>query len=432
MGAIFFLLICLTAPVRAENLTLLIGQSRAFAAAHGEPVHVRGSKAVAIADTDNQIVVTGKSGGHAEIQVGAKKYEITVTSRDNHGLFGAIREALRTRLGLKAEMIGGRVTITGHLHRLRDWIELSEIAERLNTEFVFRARIDDDIKDEVHRHFRDLLLEHNLPLPNFVWSPVAQAIIAEEDKHSSHLWNESLGPYGVDRVYEKAEMAIKPLVRVKIVVAEVNNKARQKLGIDWPTSVSAHLAPKWEPPAQLDVALQALETRGLGQILASPNLLARSGSEAEFLAGGEFPVRVATKFYQEVTWKRHGIYLKIKPVADFSGRLSVELTTEVSLLDMATTVEGIPSLKINRITTHFDLAEARTIVLSGLIRNDWGKDSAGLPYLSRIPVIGKLFGSDDFNSLRSELVVFVTPEIVNVRDEDGKIKFPANWQETAP
>src|SRR6185312_2585442 len=172
-------------------------------------------------------------------------------------------------------------------------------------------------------------------------------------------------------------------------------KARRELGVDWPDSVTSQLLPQFETP-NLSVTLHALESNGLGQILASPNLLARSGGEADFLAGGEIPIRAATKFYQQVSWKTYGIHLKIKPVADYSGHMSITLTTEVSLIDMSNAIDHIPALKTDRVSTQFDLAEPRTIILSGLIRNDWGRDSTNLPYLSKIPVIGRLFSSEDF------------------------------------
>jgi len=82
----------------------------------------------------------------------------------------------------------------------------------------------------------------------------------------------------------------------------------------------------------------------------------------------------------EVVWKPYGILLKIKPLADFSGRMSIALTTEISKADFDQKVDGFPGMKTNRIETHFDLLQSRTIALSGLIKHEQIEGSEGLPF----------------------------------------------------
>ncbi len=409
----------------ADDLTLLVGQSRALPAAPNEIVRVKGSHFISVRDDKIKIVATGRAPGEAQIIIGSRDYNIFVTGRKNQNLFTALRDAVRTMLGLKIEMLDGRVTVTGQLHRLQDWIAISRIAANFDSPYTFRARIDNDVKARALNYFRNQLLSRNLPMPNLIWSPMAHAIIAQSDENLKNLWGEVLAPFGIARVYEKSAMSLKPLVRVKITIAEVNKSAERKLGVDWPDSVQQQLLPQMITPT-LDVKLHALETRGLAQILASPTLLARSGSQASFLAGGEVPVRAATQYYQQVSYKTYGISLKIKPIADYSGRLSIDLTTEISQLDRANSnsVDQIPAFKTDQMTTHFDLPEPRTIILSGLIDNEWSKDTNDLPLLSHLPILGRLFGSEDFRKQRSELLIFVTPSIVNVQDENQKIQIP--------
>jgi pilus assembly protein CpaC len=141
--------------------------------------------------------------------------------------------------------------------------------------------------------------------------------------------------------------------------------------------------------------------------------LCRSGKEAQFLAGGELPIKITAHKRQDVVWKKYGVLLKIKPVADFSGRMSIALETEVSTIDTSNTVDGLPGLLTNRIESHFDLKESRTIALSGLIKHQSGQSSQGLPGLSSVPILGSLFASREFRDDKTELVVFVTPEVVD-------------------
>ena len=95
----------------------------------------------------------------------------------------------------------------------------------------------------------------------------------------------------------------------------------------------------------------------------------------------------------DVVWKQHGVLLAVKPEADFQGAISLEVETEVSLLDWANAVEGIPALKSNTVKSHFDLPGKRTIALSGLLRQEQNETKEGLPFLTGIPILGALFRS---------------------------------------
>ncbi len=410
----------------ATDLNLTVGQKLKIPTAKGEPIHISGGQFVSAEDLGTSVELFGKAAGVAHVKISNREYKVFVGGATHHGLFSALNDCTKELLGLQTTQVGAQIIVTGELHRLQDWERLAEVASAFSAEYVFRARIDEDIKGEVLQRLRQKITAHNLPMPNFLFVPSSRAIIAEEFKSLNLQWSEVLAPFGIERLYEKSALAIQPLVRVNIVVAEINKVASQKIGIEWPDSASAQISPAFSGPNQVLLTLHALEHAGLGQILASPNLLARSGSEAEFLAGGELPIKVENRYVHEVVWKRHGIYLKIKPIADFSGKLSIELTTEVSIPDKI--YDGIPSLKSNKISTHFDLSEPQTIVLSGLIRNNWGENTDGLPYLSQIPVIGRLFGSKDYMSSKTELVIFVTPQIVNTNDEKHSVTLPSGWR----
>jgi pilus assembly protein CpaC len=127
-----------------------------------------------------------------------------------------------------------------------------------------------------------------------------------------------------------------------------------------------------------------------------------------------------------VTWKKHGVILSVHPQADFQGAISLEVETEVSLLDMANAIDGVPSIKTNRVKSHFDLPGKRTIALSGLLRQELGESKEGLPFLSGIPVLGALFSSQKFLHHQTELVIFVTPE-VHSAETDDPLEMPSGW-----
>ena len=393
----------------------------------GQSVRLSGKKYISVTDNGDHLKIVGKLPGQASVTLNDRIIKIFILEKKDVVFFDELETLISQMLGLQVRKQGDEIIVTGDLHRLSDWQKISEVAEKFQGKYTMAAKMADDVLSEAAAWLDSRLATRGLPTPHFVWAPRYQAFIAQDFKSLENHWLSALSPLGIALQFEKSQLAIQPLVRVNIVVAEINKKLQSQTGIEWPNIISAQVAPRFKGPSSLDVFLKAMEQKGLGQVLASPNLLARSGSEADFLAGGEFGIKLISSKSKEVIWKRHGIYLKIKPMADLTGKLSVELSTEVSLIDAAQSVDGIPALKTNRMSTHFDLAEPRTIILSGLIRNDWGKSHSGVYGLASLPVIGGLFRSNDFYNNKSELVIFVTPEIVNPRQNSPNQLLPKGW-----
>lgn len=411
----------------ASEIYLSTGQTHSMSDAGDETVHVRGRKIINVEKNQNQIVITALSIGEAQLRIGGQSYKIFVVHKNQNGFFSALKNLLSRYIGLQASNENGQIVVSGVLYRLSDWQAIYNLSTEFNSPYLFTARIDPDVQEPANKWILLKIAEKGLHAANIDFQANAKVYLATEEQKQSEHWAQTLQPFGLTAKYEDNQVAIAPLVRVRIVVAEVNKKLQSQLGVEWPEMISASVVPSFKGPTSLEVFLKAMEQNGLGQILASPNLLARSGSEADFLAGGEFAIKILTSRSREVIWKKHGIYLKIKPRADRLGHLNIELSTEVSLIDPSQSVDGVPGLKTNRMNTHFDLNQARTIVLSGLIRTDWGKSTNGISGLSKIPVLGSLFRSEDFHNNRSELVIFVTPEIVKENSAADQNLMPASW-----
>ena len=170
---------------------------------------------------------------------------------------------------------------------------------------------------------------------------------------------------------------------------------------------------------QVNVFLRAMERDGMLRTLAEPTLTAISGESANFLAGGEFPIPVSGKD-NEVTieFKKFGVGLGFTPVVMSEGRISLKISTEVS--DISTDVNvslgvgvTIPSLNVRRAETTVELPSGGSIAMAGLIKDSTRADITGTPYLKNLPILGALFRSRDFQQNQSELVVIVTPYVVN-------------------
>jgi len=171
--------------------------------------------------------------------------------------------------------------------------------------------------------------------------------------------------------------------------------------------------------------IQALKSNGLFRSLAEPNLLAVHGVEASFLAGGEFPYPVVQGGSNvgtvTIQWREYGIRLNFTPNIQSSGNIRLRVAPEVSTLDFANglTLQGfnIPSILARRAETEIELADGQTFAIAGLIDNSIIEDIDKIPVLGDIPILGSLFRSKELRQNKSELLVLVTPRLVQPVDQ---------------
>jgi pilus assembly protein CpaC len=194
------------------------------------------------------------------------------------------------------------------------------------------------------------------------------------------------------------------------------------------------------PQSSAGVVLNALERIGVVRTLAEPNLAAVSGEAGKFLVGGEFPVPVAQDEGKiGIEFKPFGVGLGYTPVVLSEGRISLQLSVEVSELSQqggfqSQSIAGtdpntgqaitgqsitIPALKVRRAETTVEIPSGGSLVIAGLIQEQTKQTLDGVPGAKDIPVLGALFRSRDFQNDETELVVIVTPYLVDPTDPQG-------------
>jgi pilus assembly protein CpaC len=234
----------------------------------------------------------------------------------------------------------------------------------------------------------------------------------------------------------------KEQVLLKVTVAEMQRDAIRRLGIDSSTllrsgnftfqkiisnafPVTDALVAKssagslgaigWgSRNGSVEAFIEALERTGMMRTLAEPNLTALSGETAKFLAGGEFPVPVASDDNKvTVVFKSFGVATTFKPIVLSDGRISLAIGAEVSELSTegAVSINGIsiPALKVRRAETTLELPSGSTLAMAGMLSDDTRQSVEGVPGLKNLPVLGQLFRSNDFRRRETELVILVTP-----------------------
>ena len=165
--------------------------------------------------------------------------------------------------------------------------------------------------------------------------------------------------------------------------------------------------------------VRALQTRGLFQSLAEPNLVAESGKEASFLAGGEFPVPIAQgtggTVAISIQYKEFGVRLNFTPTVN-GNRVHLKVRPEVSTLDFANGIlmQGfrIPALSTRRTETELELIDGQTFAIAGLMNNTINSTLQKIPGIGDIPILGNLFKSKAAQKNQTELVVMITPQIL--------------------
>jgi pilus assembly protein CpaC len=170
----------------------------------------------------------------------------------------------------------------------------------------------------------------------------------------------------------------------------------------------------------LQYYIEALRSNSLLRILAEPNVMATSGQEADFLAGGEFPYPVPQASgggsVITIAYKDFGVELRFTPVVLGDGRIRLKVAPEVSSLDFSdgVSVAGttVPGLTKRTLSTTVELAEGQTFALAGLLQRQINATTSITPLLGDIPVLGALFRSVSYQDNDSELVVLVTPHLV--------------------
>jgi pilus assembly protein CpaC len=184
------------------------------------------------------------------------------------------------------------------------------------------------------------------------------------------------------------------------------------------------------PDINFAATIQALQTQNVLEILAEPNLLTQSGKEASFLAGGEFPypvvqgagAGVATAV--TIQFREFGIKLKFTPTLTADGSIHLKVAPEVSSLDFSQglVIQGfsVPALSTDRAESEMDLKDGQSFAIAGLLDNRVTDQLSKIPGLGDIPVLGKLFQSRSLTKSKNELLIVVTPRIVQPMDSVPK------------
>ena len=245
-------------------------------------------------------------------------------------------------------------------------------------------------------------------------------------------------------------------VNLRVRIVEMNRSVTRALGIDWQAMGSiGKYALGFGTANGLSIAsaaagtlsvttkdfnglIDTLAQDNLLRVLAEPNLTVMSGEPGSFLAGGEFPIPVASAGSNGVStitvvFKKYGVNLSVVPTVLSDGRINLHVSPEVSQLSntgavstgggsAGTPVFSIPGLVVRRAETTVELGSGQSFALAGLLQDNVSQTTTGLSFLGDLPILGALFRSSAYQRQETELVMVVTPYIVRPVDDPGQLR----------
>lgn len=204
------------------------------------------------------------------------------------------------------------------------------------------------------------------------------------------------------------------------------------LRLDSPITTPNFTFTAYDAAGNVKLLLQSLAAEGKAKILAAPHILVSDNREARIQVGSQIPIATQTTttpvtggttptstITSTVQYKDVGIILKVKPQVNDSGLVSMEISQEVSGIGESVKIAGqdFQSITKTEATTNLVARDGETIVIGGLIREDITKSRAGIPILSKIPILGFFFGNTVDETTRNELIILLTPRVIRSQEE---------------
>lgn len=214
-----------------------------------------------------------------------------------------------------------------------------------------------------------------------------------------------------------------PMLTLRVNILETKRQYLEDLGIRWQGTTSgpafsSSLSGLFEWDAEINSQLLLMQRRGLAKLLANPVLSTQSGEKATFLAGGELPIpQVVAQGMQDVTFREYGIRLVIQPIVLDDNRIKTSLHAELSNIDPAVSVSGVPGILSRRTESVFLSNDGDTLVLSGLLSTDESAQEDEIPGLGSLPILENAFRSQQSREQTTELIIMVTAERMDTAKE---------------
>ncbi len=222
-------------------------------------------------------------------------------------------------------------------------------------------------------------------------------------------------------------------IQMRVRVAELKREMLRRMGVNFQallpnTAIQSLLGGGGSTVSgtfengDVNVLINALAANGTAKILAEPNITVLSGHQAQFLAGGEFPVPtivgVGGAAGQQTSFRGFGVSLFVTPTVMNKDIIRMQIQPEFSQINSQNGANGVPGTNVRRVSTTVEMREGQTVALAGLLDHQTRTEVARVPFLGEIPYLGVLFNTKQASEDETELLILVTPELVRPMDAE--------------
>ena len=389
---------------------------------------------------NSQILIIGAGEGKTTLLIWKSSgqrvsYLVTVRKQDPNEVISEIKKLLGEIEGVTVRMVGDRIYLDGQAYTTQDADRIEQVVGLYPNVKSF-VKIAPNAKKLVAQNLNAAFQKAGLRnvQANVVGSTIflEGSVESQQDLQKAELITKAIG----EKVENLLVVGIKRMILSEVQFVEIRRNSTDRYGIKYPTDITGTAQATINITKDLwpgsfsqgallsstagssDFSIGFQGNDGYGRLLAQPKLVCASGEKAEFLAGGEVPIPLITANQFSVEYKEYGVILKLRPTADRNGNIQTEIEAEASEIDTSVAVSfggssAIPGFRTRKVKTNVTVRHGETIVLSGVFSHDEQKAVSKLPGLGHIPIIGELFKNRAFDSTKRELVIFVTPRIVN-------------------
>lgn len=366
---------------------------------------------------NGQLLIIAEGVGDTNVHIwfnNGQESDVTVRIKEGYGTLAQklaeVKELLREVEGLNVRIVGDRIVLSGNVDDT--FSQAISTVQEAFPELMDLTRKLDPTQNDVLELPVNKMVFMNTKITEFNKNFLENLGI-EWDNRGITGPAAAFALDGVTNSSFRATPSPTPSFNDKLNVDDGGTPAAL---INQATSAFGYFGIASEITSRIDFAVDS----GNAIILAEPRLATRSGGEAKFLAGGEFPIEISNINGTTIEFKEFGVKLNISPEVDQKNNIRASVMTEISAIDNSVAVNDVPGLLTRRTETQVSMKSGETLVLSGLINQQVSKDISKVAFLGDIPILGELFKSESFRDQKTELVIFVTPTVFDADSDLNK------------
>lgn len=402
-----------------EQIILPVSAGTSYSVGNTEVLSVK----LNLADGHTQLLVKARSQGYSDLLLQApQRKPSTVRFRViSKKLDTAIRDGLEDlkRLpGLSLLPQGNKWIAVGNFKNLEAYNRLQSSIQITPNAIVDQTALDPVVRESAIKKIQNILTANNFS--GFkTWGHGPQVWL--EGNASSQAEKQKVESIAREVIRNiKCNISVpfeaKDILRFRVQILELAKTQGEKSGLSWSEQIPEIIKIQnafAKGAINMEASLELLEEKGLAKILSRPEITLNSEGTAELKVGGEFPISLRSGHFAGVQWKNYGLNLKLQVPGVSRNLARTFVTVEISSLDPANGMDGMPATKLNSLQTVLDLSIGKTVFLTGLVQDLSAENIKQLPLLGDIPILGELFKSKRFQEKKSQLVMAITAQKEN-------------------